>query len=65
MTIFSNSFKKSRSSLFFDLRVHKFKSLFENIETLIDLLIRDDDRWFDTDRLGTIESSSYEDSALK
>ena len=65
MNIFSNRLKKSRSSLFFDLRVHEFESLFEYIETLVDLFIRDDDRWFDTDRLGTIESSSYEDSALK
>ena len=65
MDIVSDSIEECGFTMFFDLSVDIFQRLFEDLQSTIDLFIAYDDRWFDTDRLGTIESTTYEYSPLE
>lgn len=63
--IFPDRLEKCTSSLCFYLCGDIFESLFEDIETPIYLFICDDERWLDTYRFRTIESTTDEDTPLE
>ena len=65
MDILFDILEEGGTSFTFYLSVDEFKSLFEDCESLVYSLIVDDDRGFDADSLGTIERTSYENSALE
>lgn len=65
VNIFFNSFKKGRSSLFLYLCIDKFECFFEDIESLVDFFIRDNNWWFYTNGFCTIERTADEDTTLK